>query len=80
MAVAGAISEEQLYAASDIADVPTEDLTVDGNDKMRYFLIGAGKDAEPPGATGCLPASAVRRGILSMSRRVVHATCLGCKH
>ncbi|MHC4399567.1 MAG: PEGA domain-containing protein [Planctomycetota bacterium] len=35
-------------ALSDVADVPAEDLTVDGNDKMRYFLIGAGEGAKPP--------------------------------
>lgn len=34
--------------ASDIADVPAQDLTVDGNDKMRYFLIGPQKDAKAP--------------------------------
>ncbi len=35
-------------ALSDVADVPAEDLTVEGNERMRYFLIGAGEDAEPP--------------------------------
>ncbi len=34
--------------ASDIADVPAQDLTVEGNDKMRYFLIGPQKDAKTP--------------------------------
>ncbi len=34
--------------ANDIADVPAQDLTVEGNDKMRYFLIGPQKDAEAP--------------------------------
>jgi predicted esterase len=35
-------------ALSDVADVPAQDLTVDGNERMRYFLIGATEDAEPP--------------------------------
>lgn len=37
-------------AMADIQDVPAEDLTVDGQSRMRYFLIGAGEGAEPPAA------------------------------
>jgi predicted esterase len=33
---------------ADTADVPAQDLTVEGNDKMRYFLIGAAEGAELP--------------------------------
>ncbi len=32
----------------DVADVPAQDLTVGGNDRMRYFLIGPPKNAVPP--------------------------------
>lgn len=35
-------------ALADVKDVPAEDLTVAGNSRMRYFLIGAGEDAAPP--------------------------------
>jgi predicted esterase len=33
---------------ADVADVPTQDLTVGGNKMMRYFLIGAAADAGAP--------------------------------
>jgi predicted esterase len=32
----------------DIADIPSQDLTVDGNDRMRYFLVGPKKGAVAP--------------------------------
>jgi len=37
-------------AIADVADVPAQNLTVDGQARMRYFLIGAGKGAKPPKA------------------------------
>ncbi len=40
--------ERKQERLADVADVPAQDLTVDGNDKMRYFLIGAGEGAKPP--------------------------------
>jgi predicted esterase len=33
---------------ADVADVPALDLTVTGNNRMRYFLMGPRKDAVPP--------------------------------
>ncbi len=39
---------ERKDALADVADVPAEDLTVEGNERMRYFLIGAGEGAKPP--------------------------------
>jgi predicted esterase len=35
-------------AQDDVADVPSEDLRVQGNDQQRYFLIGAKADAQAP--------------------------------
>lgn len=35
-------------AASDVADIAAQDLTVGGNEKMRYFLIGPREKATPP--------------------------------
>ncbi len=41
----GRVNEEAL---KDVADIPSLDLTVNNNRRMRYFLIGAGKNAEAP--------------------------------
>ena len=35
-------------ALKDVADIPSLDLTVNNNRRMRYLLIGAGKNAEAP--------------------------------
>jgi len=35
-------------AASDVADIPSQDLTVKDNAKMRYFLIGPREKTAPP--------------------------------
>ena len=37
------------HPLADVADVPAQDLRAGGDDKKRYFLIGA-RDAEPPAA------------------------------
>lgn len=34
--------------AADVADIPYQDLTVAGNDRMRYFLIGPRTTSDPP--------------------------------
>jgi serine/threonine protein kinase/predicted esterase len=34
--------------AADVADIPSLDLNADGNDRMRYFLIGPKADGDPP--------------------------------
>ncbi len=43
-----AAEKKGLAAMADVADVPVLDLTLAGNEKMRYFLIGPWEDAAPP--------------------------------
>lgn len=43
-----AISFSPASAQDDVADVPAERLTVDGQERMTYMLIGVPEDADPP--------------------------------
>ena len=43
---------KQSEAMADVADVPTQDLTIGDDEQMRYFLIGPRENVKPP-ENGC---------------------------